>query len=140
MLNISNAHFLGKESLFKPPFRKMFVKMGGIPVKRDTSNNMVKQVVDLFNQTDNLVIALSPEGTRKKTERLRTGFYHIASEAKVPIVMAAMDYNEKKLTVSNPFFTTEDEIKDFRFIIDFFSKAEGKFPKNGFAHLKKSPF
>ena len=126
--------------MFKPPFGKLFVKMGGIPVKRNTSNNMVKQVVELFNQSDNLVIALSPEGTRKKTERLRTGFYHIAAEAKIPIVMAAMDYKEKKLIVSSPFYTTNDEVADFHFIIDFFSKAEGKFPENGFAHLKNSPF
>ncbi len=139
ILNISKAHFLGKESLFKPPFGKLFIKMGGIPVKRDSSNNMVKQVVDLFNKSDNLIIALSPEGTRKRTERLRTGFYLIASEAKIPIVMAAMDYKEKKLVVSPPFYTTDNEIADFRFIIDFFSKAEGKFPENGFGHLLNSP-
>ena len=138
VLNISSAHFLGKESLFKPPFGKLFVKMGGIPVKRDTSNNMVKQVVELFNQSDNLIIALSPEGTRKKTERLRTGFYHIASEAKIPIVMAAMDYKDKKLIVSTPFYTTDNELEDFRFIIDFFAKAEGKFPENGMGHLNNS--
>src|SRR5690606_7684454 len=117
VLNISKAHFLGKESLFKPPLGKLFIKMGGIPVKRDTSNNMVQQVVDYFNNSDQLIIALSPEGTRKKTERLKTGFYHIAKQAKIPIVLAAMDYKEKELVVSDPFYAGEDEREDFRYII-----------------------
>ena len=139
VLNISKARFLGKESLFKPPLGKLFIKMGGIPVKRDTSNKMVQQVVEYFNKSEQLIIALSPEGTRKKTERLKTGFYHIAKQANIPIVMAAMDYKEKKLIVSEPFFTSDNEKEDFRNIIKFFASVKGKVPENGFAHLLDSP-
>src|SRR5690606_36358063 len=105
----------------------------------DTSNNMVQQVVDYFNNSDQLIIALSPEGTRKKTERLKTGFYHIAKQAKIPIVLAAMDYKEKELVVSDPFYAGEDEREDFRYIIKYFARAKGKFPENGFDHLLDNP-
>ncbi|HEY9362167.1 MAG TPA: 1-acyl-sn-glycerol-3-phosphate acyltransferase, partial [Chitinophagaceae bacterium] len=75
---ISHARFLAKDTLFKWPFGFLFRKAGGIPVFRNTNNNLVDQVVDYFKKNQKFVLALSPEGTRKKTEKLKTGFYYIA--------------------------------------------------------------
>ena len=96
---------------------------------------MVEQVVEKFNKADNLFIALSPEGTRKKVERLRTGFYYIAKKAKVPIIMVGLDYSKKELSVSDPFYTTDNEAADFRKIIEFFAPLKGYRPEQGMAHL-----
>jgi 1-acyl-sn-glycerol-3-phosphate acyltransferase len=91
--------------------------------------------VEKFNNAENLVIALSPEGTRKKVGKLRTGFYYIAKKAKVPIVMVGLDYSKKELSVSEPFYTTDDEAADFRKIIEFFAPLKGYYPDQGFGHL-----
>ena len=94
----------------------------------------------MFEQHDEFVLALSPEGTRKKVDRLRTGFYHIAKKAKVPIVMAAMDFAKKETWFSEPFLTTDNEEADFKKIIDFYAPVQGKIPEQGLSHLKESSF
>jgi 1-acyl-sn-glycerol-3-phosphate acyltransferase len=96
---------------------------------------MVDQVVGLFNSHDKFVLALSPEGTRKKTERLRTGFYHIAKNAGVPIVMVGLDFGKKEVTFAEPFYTTDNEAEDFKKIITFFAPLQGKIPAYGMAQL-----
>jgi 1-acyl-sn-glycerol-3-phosphate acyltransferase len=83
------------------------------------------------------MIAISPEGTRKKVDRLRTGFYYIAKKAGVPIVMAALDFQQKEVKFSEPFYPGEDELKDFQHIISFFAPIRGKHPDQGLAHLLK---
>ncbi|HJS55832.1 MAG TPA: hypothetical protein VJ765_14865, partial [Chitinophagaceae bacterium] len=105
------------------------------PVDRFSKHGVVEQVVEKFNKADNLVIALSPEGTRKKVDKLRTGFYHIAKKARVPIVMIGLDYSKKELSVSAPFYTTDDEASDFRKIIEFFAPLKGYYPEQGMAHF-----
>jgi 1-acyl-sn-glycerol-3-phosphate acyltransferase len=93
-------------------------------------------VVDLFNQNEKFVIGLSPEGTRKRVERLRTGFYHIAKKANVPIVMAGMDFKNKKITIAPPFYPTDDIDADMKFILNYFVDLQGKIPAYGLGHLK----
>ncbi|MBS1656244.1 MAG: 1-acyl-sn-glycerol-3-phosphate acyltransferase [Bacteroidetes bacterium] len=136
VLRLTYIRFLGKEELFKPPFGFLFRWLGGTPVKRSSSNNMVDQVVNLFNNHEEFCIALAPEGTRKKVERLKTGFYFIAKKAKVPIIMCGLDYENKTLRFSEPFFTTADEKDDFNKIISFFGPIKGKKPEQGLAHLQ----
>ncbi|MEK7200340.1 MAG: 1-acyl-sn-glycerol-3-phosphate acyltransferase, partial [Bacteroidota bacterium] len=87
-VRITHTKFLGKAELFRGPFGFIFRKLGGFPVERFEQHNMVEEAAALFENHDSFVLALSPEGTRKKVERLRTGFYHIAKKAGVPIVMA----------------------------------------------------
>jgi 1-acyl-sn-glycerol-3-phosphate acyltransferase len=135
-LRIYDIRYLGKEELFKGPFGFIFRKTGGIPVDRFNKNAMVDQVVDLFNQNEKFVIGLSPEGTRKRVERLRTGFYHIAKKANVPIVMAGMDFKNKKITIAPPFYPTDDIDADMKFIINYFADLQGKIPAYGLGHLK----
>src|SRR6187402_3414771 len=77
ILRMKKARFLGKDSLFKPPFGWFFRSLGGYPVNRSGHHDVVHQVIDIFNSHDDFILALAPEGTRKKVEKLRTGFYFI---------------------------------------------------------------
>ena len=135
VLKIKHAKFLGKEELFKGPFGFLFRWLGGTPVNRFSKHGVVDQVVDKFFAADNLYIALSPEGTRKKVERLRTGFYNIAKKANVPIIMVGFDYSKKELSIAEPFYASGDEVADFRKIIEFFAPIKGYYPEKGLAHL-----
>jgi 1-acyl-sn-glycerol-3-phosphate acyltransferase len=138
-LRLTHARFLGKAELFKAPFGFFFRMLGGTPVDRSTHNNMVDQVAELFRTHERFVLAMAPEGTRKKVDRLRTGFYHIARKAGVPIVMAGLDFSKKELIVSEPFFTSDDEAADFRRIHQFYATIAGRKPELGLAHLSESP-
>lgn len=134
VLKLKHTHYLGKQELFKPPFGFIFRKLGGTPVDRFSKHNMVQQAAELFATKERFLLALSPEGTRKKVEKLRTGFYYIAKEANVPIIMVALDFENKDIKVSEPFVITDWET-DYAKIISFFAPIKGKNPDNGLGHL-----
>jgi 1-acyl-sn-glycerol-3-phosphate acyltransferase len=138
-LKLYHLHFLGKAELFNGPFGFFFRKLGGFPVDRFSNHNMVDQVADYFKSNDSFVLALSPEGTRKKVDRLRTGFYHIAQKAGVPIVMVGMDFTQKQLLIDEPFNLSENMEADLDKIIRFYAAIEGKIPEQGLHHLLKTP-
>lgn len=135
MLKIKDGKYLGKAELFKAPFGFLFRWLGGTPVDRFSKHGVVDQVVEKFNNTEKLFIALSPEGTRKKVDKLRTGFYYIAKKANVPIVMIGLDYAKKEVSVSEPFYPTDNETADFKKIIEFFAPLKGYYPDQGVEHL-----
>jgi 1-acyl-sn-glycerol-3-phosphate acyltransferase len=122
------ASYIGKASLFKPPFGFIFRWLGGTPVDRSTSSNMVESIVDVFNSRDQFILGLSPEGTRKKTEKWKTGFYFIAKGAGVPIVMATLDFENKEVRISEPYHPTEDQEADFAYFYNYFKGVKGKIP------------
>lgn len=136
VLQLKAARFLGKKELFDGPFGFFFRWMGGIPVDRGTNKNMVEQVVELFKKEDALLLGLSPEGTRKKVERLKTGFYYIAKNAGIPIIMCGFDFKKKEIIFAEPFYTGDDEAKDFKHIIDFFAPVQGYHAAQGLQDLK----
>jgi 1-acyl-sn-glycerol-3-phosphate acyltransferase len=138
-LRLTHAKYLGKAELFKGPFGFIFRKLGGYPVERSEKHNMVDQVVDLFNTHNSFTLVLSPEGTRKRVDRLRTGFYYIAKKAGVPILMAGLDFEKKEISFSEPFFTTGDETADLRHIYQFYAPIKGKKPEQGMTHLLTNP-
>jgi len=113
-------NFIGKASLFKGPFGFIFKNLGGTPVDRSTSNNLVDAIVQIFDKKEQFRLALSPEGTRKKVDKWKTGFYYIAKGAKVPIVMATLDFGKKQVKISEPYYTTDDVEKDFEYFHSFF--------------------
>lgn len=134
-LKLYHLNFLGKAELFKGRFGFFFRKMGGFPVDRFSNNNVVDQVAEQFRIRDQFVLALSPEGTRKKVDKLRTGFYHIALKAGVPIVLAGLDFGRKEISFSEPFLPSGNMEEDFKKIIHFFADKEGKIPEYGLKHL-----
>lgn len=124
------ANYIGKASLFKPPFGFIFRWLGGTPIDRSTSSNKVEAIVNIFNSQENFILTMSPEGTRKKTEIWKTGFYYIAKGAKVPIVMISFDFKNKEVKVAEPYYLTENMENDFNFFHQFYEGVQGKIPEN----------
>lgn len=131
LLHIEGTKFLGKSSLFKPPYGFMFRAMGGYPVDRTKTNNLVDAVVDIFNSKETFSVALAPEGTRSKVGSLKTGFYHIADKANIPIYKVGFDYGQKRIIVDTPFYTSDNMDTDMLSILSFFKGVKGKNPSFG---------
>lgn len=123
------VNFIGKGSLFKGPFGFLFRLLGGTPVDRSQNNNLVDSIVQLFNSKEEFRLGLSPEGTRKKVAKWKTGFYYIAKGANVPIVMATLDFGNKQIKISKAYTLTEDMDTDFKHFHAFFSDVKGKNPE-----------
>lgn len=122
-------NYIGKDSLFKGPFGFFFRALGGTPVDRTKNNKLVDAIVELFNSKDEFRLGLSPEGTRKKVDTWKTGFYFIAKGAKVPVVMATLDFGNKQIKISEPYYTTENMEKDFEVFRAFYRDVKGKNPE-----------
>lgn len=123
------VNFIGKQSLFKPPFGWYFRWMGGAPIDRSKHNDTVKSTVQIFNEREQFRLALSPEGTRKKVAKWKTGFYYIAKAAEVPIVLIAFDYGKKEVKISEAIYTTDNKEEDFKRYRKFFEGVKGKIPE-----------
>lgn len=133
-LDAEHLKFVGKDSLFKPPFGALFRWLGGYPVDRSKRTNFVDSIVDLFEHTGKLGVVLSPEGTRKKVDKLKTGFYYIALGAGVPIVMVRFDWAHKLVTWREPFQPTGDFEADLRVIEEYYRGVQGKVPENSYMY------
>jgi 1-acyl-sn-glycerol-3-phosphate acyltransferase len=99
-------NFVGKKELFRFPFGYYFRWMGGAPIDRVGSLNKVEAIAKIFENHNEFRLAISPEGTRKKINELRTGFYYIALKANVPIIPVAFDFGNKTVKLGKPFFPT----------------------------------
>jgi 1-acyl-sn-glycerol-3-phosphate acyltransferase len=122
-----HIYWMGKESIFKPPFRHLMMWLGGIPVNRDRANNLVAASAQAIVDADQpLQLVVPPEGTRQKTRYWKTGFYYIALSAKVPIVLAYMDYKRKISGLGPLFHPTGDIEADMVKIKAFYAGFSGK--------------
>ena len=120
-------YWMGKEQIFKPPFRGLMMWLGGIPVHRESANNLVAaSVASIKAATGPLQLIVPPEGTRSKVRYWKTGFYHIAVGAQVPIVMAYMDYHRKISGLGPIFIPTGDIEADMAAIQAFYAPFKGK--------------
>jgi 1-acyl-sn-glycerol-3-phosphate acyltransferase len=124
------AHWIGKHTIFRWPFGWFFRAIGGTPVNRDSSQDLIKQIAEAFNRSDQFVLALAPDGTRSKADHWKTGFWHIAKAAKVPIALAYLDFGNKKVGLGGTFYPSDDIEKDFELIREFFKGHRGKNPAN----------
>jgi 1-acyl-sn-glycerol-3-phosphate acyltransferase len=131
ILRLQKAKFLGKSQLFKAPYGWFFRWLGGYPVYRDQHKDMVQQVVDIFNQHEEFVLAIAPEGTRKKVQKLKTGFYYIALQARVPIVPCGFDFEKKQIVIGNPLYPSGNLDNDLKVLLSFYSQIKGKNPELG---------
>jgi 1-acyl-sn-glycerol-3-phosphate acyltransferase len=136
-MHINHAKFLGKKELFVWPLGWILRKMGGTPVDRFSKQGMVDQAVALFNSNEIFMLGLAPEGTRKRVNTLRSGFYHIAKKAGVPIVPIGFDYENKRVVISEAFFPGNDETADLKKIIAFYAEIKGRSPELDLRHLKE---
>ena len=122
------TNFVGKKELFIWPFGLYFRAIGGAALDRTSGQNKVQAIAKLFEDKDEFRLTLAPEGTRKKVEKWKTGFYYIAKEAKVPIIMFTLDFKNKQNNISEPFYPTDDIEADFKFMKAFFKGVIGKIP------------
>lgn len=123
-------NYLGKGALFDSPFGWFFRALGGIPVYRKKKLNMVDQMVEQFNQREKMILAMSPEGTRAYLDFWKSGFYHIAYKAGVPIAMGTLDFGNKMVRLGNAFMPTGNIHEDMKIIGEFFAGVKGKKPEN----------
>lgn len=123
-------NYLAKKELFRWPIKKLFINTGGIPVERKKNTKMVDSIIRKFNELDRLILIIPAEGTRKRVEKIKSGFYHIALEAGVPLCMAFLDYGTKTAGFSEPFFPTGDREADAATIKNFYRNKTGKFPND----------
>jgi 1-acyl-sn-glycerol-3-phosphate acyltransferase len=100
--------WLGKESLFKGPWARVMRAWGGVPVERGASTGATARLAETMRQADWFWLALAPEGTRGYKPHLRSGFYHLAVTAKVPLLLVYMDYPNKELGVLDTLRLTGD--------------------------------
>lgn len=121
--------WFGKDSLFRGPLAPVMRSLGGMPVDRAASHDVVNQIVGEFARRDRMLLGLAPEGTRKRVERWRTGFYHIAHGAQVPILPVALNWAERALQIGPPFVTSGDLEADLMVLQSRFSGAVGRRPK-----------
>lgn len=129
-----NVKFVAKAELFKFPVRSILLNLGGYPVDRSKKSNFVDQVVELFQTKNDFAICVTPEGTRSRVETWKTGFYHMAVKAGVPIIMVGFDYPMRVVVVSDPFQPTGDMETDFARMDQFFEKIVPKHPENSKYH------
>lgn len=123
-----SIRWVGKHTLFLPPFGFVLRKLGGIPVDRRSRNNAVKSIARLFDEHEQLLLLIPPEGTRSKATRWKSGFYYVALEAKVPIVMGFLDYGRRCSGLGDVVHPSGNIDEDMHAIRTFYAPIRGKFP------------
>ncbi len=124
------AGFLMKESWFFFPLGCFFKAIGGIPVpRRKKSASLVDTIVNKFNTSDRIVLAITPEGTRSRTDKWHTGFLRIARQANVPIMLGAIDFRKKEVSITQEFTPTGDIDADIIEIKNYYRGFTGKYPE-----------
>ncbi len=122
----ARIHWLGKKAIFRKPFNGFFQWLGGIPVQRSRSENLVEQSIHQFQNNETLILTIAPSGTRKSVDKWKSGFYHIACGAKVPIVLGFLDYHLKVGGFGPTIHPTGDISADMKTIRAFYDGVSGK--------------
>ena len=120
------AHWMGKHTLFKWPAGVLMRWLGGIPINRSTREGAVAKMTEEFRKREALVLVIAPEGTRRKVSNWKTGFYHIACTADVPITPGFIDYGKKTLGLGPLFTPTGNLDADMEKIQAFYRNMTGK--------------
>lgn len=124
----AKIYWTGKDTIFKKPFGHCMKWLGGIPIDRSKSNNIVEQSAELFHESKRLILTVPPSGTRRRVTYWKTGFYHIANSASVPIVLGFLDYRLRIGGIGPMVQPTGDIIKDMKEISSFYDGITGKYP------------
>jgi len=125
-------HYVAKKELFVFPFGIWFRWMGGTPLNRQKNENKVDAISAIFTERKIFRLAIAPEGTRKKVNNWKTGFYYIALKAEVPIVAVAFDYGKKEVKIAPPFYPTGNKETDFEILEMNYKGVTGFVPKKSY--------
>ena len=132
-----DAHFLAKDSLFRWPMGGFMRDMGGISVDRSARHDMVRLMIDEFARRDRFALTIAPEGTRSRVQTWRTGFYHIALGAGVPMVVGLMDYGRKRGGLGPAIMPTGDYRADMARIAEIYQDVTPRHPERGIRDFSK---
>ncbi len=121
-------NWMGKQSLFRPPLGWVMQALGGVPIQRRSNNNVVEAMVDAFGERDELALVVPAEGTRARTEFWKSGFYHIARGAKVPIVPSYLDFGKKRGGFGPALPMSGDVSRDMELLRGFYAPMKGLYP------------
>ncbi len=124
-------YWMGKDALFAGPFGPFMRWLGGIPIDRRNTNNVVEATVNAFNRSEQLIVVIPPEGTRSKVRVWKTGFYHIAVGANVPIGLSFLDFSKKEGGFMPTFYPTGNLESDIDTIKSYYRDVKGKYPNLG---------
>jgi len=125
-----DVHWLGKHTLFPSGLGWFMRWLGGIPVRRDRAHNMVARLSAMMQESPDTILCIPPEGTRSSVKAWKTGFYHIAKQAGVPILMAAIDAENRQLRLLGQFHPTGDVARDIADLQARYSTFRGLRPEN----------
>lgn len=120
--------WFGKHTLFRPPLGRLFRALGGIPVDRGHSGDLIPQVVRHFADDPGFKLGLAPEGTRSATDHWKSGFHYIARAAGVPIVMGWLDYPTRRIGMGGAFLPDDDVEHTFARVRAFYAPFRGRYP------------
>jgi 1-acyl-sn-glycerol-3-phosphate acyltransferase len=132
----ANVRFMGKAELFRFPIGWFFRYCGGVPVNRKKSTGQVEQMVKACNESERFILTIAPEGTRHHVTEWKRGFYHIAKNAGIPIVMAVVDGRYKTVHLRQVFHPTEDMEADMKIIMGAFEGVVGMKPRRKYVTLR----
>ena len=124
------VNVLVKDSLFRPPLSFFLRFFGGVPVDRTRRESIVEQGVAFLKRANKTVLLIAPEGTRAHNKKWKTGFYHIALGAEIPLVLARLDWSSRTLYIGEAFDMSGDYDKDIMRIKAYFKGAKGLRPQN----------
>lgn len=121
--------FLGKASLFRFPLSVIMRALGGMPVDRSAPHDLVNGIVREFSRREQLVLVIAPEGTRRRVERWKSGFYHIARGAGVPIVPVALHWGDRAIRIGAPVRPSGDADQDIALLRRWYEGIPGRNPR-----------
>ena len=124
-----DLRYMGKKELFYPPYGWFFRWCGGVPVDRSRHQGLVEQTVQAIQEADRFQIVITPEGTRSKVGEWKMGFYHIAKEANIPVVVGYVDSRTKTCGIGPTFTLSDDMETDIKSIQAFFKDKVGINPR-----------
>ncbi len=122
------VHWMGKHTLFKPPWGWFMRWLGGLPIDRRAPGNMVEQAADKLRAADRMVLVVPPEGTRSKRPYWKSGFYFIAKLAAVPVVMGFLDYSRRVGGLGPRMEPTDDVVADMDVVRGFYHAGMARHP------------
>ena len=125
----TEINFVGKKELFKWPFGWYFRWMGGAPLDRTGGQNKVEAIAAVFKDKKEFRLSLAPEGTRKKVDEWKTGYYYIAEAAQVPIIPVSFDYRTKTVKINEAFYPMHDIVADTKLLRRYYDGVVGKKPE-----------
>jgi 1-acyl-sn-glycerol-3-phosphate acyltransferase len=123
-------HWLGASSYFRWPFVGLLRWLGGVPIERGRTASRVRTTAELIAAYDHIGVAISPEGSRGLVPHWRSGFYHLAVAARIPIVLTALDHRRRRAIVGPALVPTGDIEADVATIAAFYDGVEGRYPEN----------